>query len=160
EKIHWFDSLDSTNNEAKRLAAAGAPVGTLIVSIHQTAGRGRMGRSFQSPAGMGVYISLLMRPGVKPEQLMQLTRAAGLSSRQAVAAATGVLPKLQGIYAIIAAKQKRGCIMTEMPVSTSTGVGESAIVGVGVNFGHTPPNLPPELREKDTSLLQVTGQEV
>ena len=157
EKIHWFDSLDSTNNEAKRLAAAGAPDGPLIISIHPTGGRGRMGRSFQSPAGMGVCISLLMRPGVKPEQLMHLTCAAGLYSCQGVEAATGFLPKVKWINDLIAGKQKLGGILTEMSVSTATGLVDYAIVGHGVNCGETHHVFPPELRAQATALMRVTA---
>ena len=160
EKIHWFDTLDSTNNEAKRLAAAEAPNGTLILSAQQTGGRGRMGRSFQSPAGMGVYITLLMRPQVRPEQLMHLTCAAGLYSCQGVEEATGFQPKIKWINDLIAGKQKLGGILTEMSVSTATGLVEYAIVGVGINCGQKPQDFPPELRDKATSLLQVTGKEV
>lgn len=160
EKIHWFDSLDSTNNEAKRMAAAGAPDGTLILSAQQTNGRGRMGRNFQSPAGMGVYISLLMRPQVRPEQLMHLTCAAGLYSCQGVGEATGFQPKIKWINDLIAGKRKLGGILTEMSVSTATGLVEYAIVGTGINCGQSPQDFPPELRDKATSLLQVTGKPV
>ena len=160
EKIHWFDTLDSTNNEAKRMAAAGAPDGTLILSAQQTVGRGRMGRSFQSPAGMGVYVSLLMRPMAKPEQLMHLTCAAGLYSCRGVWDAAGFQPKIKWINDLIAGKRKLGGILTEMSVSTATGLVEYAIVGVGINCRQTPQDFPPELRDKATSLLQATGEEV
>lgn len=160
EKIHWFRSLDSTNSEAKRLASAGAPDGTIIIAAEQTGGRGRMGRSFQSPAGMGVYISLLMRPQARPEQLMHLTCAAGLYSCRGIEEAAGFQPKIKWINDLIAGKKKLGGILTEMSVNTATGLVEYAIVGVGINGRQAPQDFPPELRSKATSLLQVTGEEV
>ena len=59
DRIHWFESLDSTNNLAKRMALDCAPHGTTLIAEHQTGGRGRMGRSFHSPAGSGLYLTKL-----------------------------------------------------------------------------------------------------
>ena len=62
DRIHWYDTIDSTNDEAKRRALEGAPHGTVLIAGHQTGGRGRLGRTFQSPAGKGVYLSVILRP--------------------------------------------------------------------------------------------------
>ena len=61
DSLIWYDSICSTNTEAKHLAAAGAPHGTVLIADHQTGGRGRRGRSFHSPAGTGIYKSLILR---------------------------------------------------------------------------------------------------
>ena len=76
DTLHWYDTIDSTNTEAKRLAKDGAPHGTVLIAGLQTGGRGRMGRSFQSPDGQGVYLSVILRPHCEPVQLMHLTCAA------------------------------------------------------------------------------------
>ena len=76
-RIHYFDTTDSTNTQAKKMAAAGAPHGTVLIAGHQTGGRGRMGRSFHSPAGLGIYLSVILRPNCDPQDLMHLTCATG-----------------------------------------------------------------------------------
>ena len=83
-QIYWFDSIDSTNLEAKRMARSGAPHGTVLIADRQTAGKGRLGRSFLSPGGMGIYMSILLRPRCKPETLMHLTCAAAVSACDAI----------------------------------------------------------------------------
>ena len=70
DHLHWYDSIDSTNTKAKEMAKAGAPHGTVIAAGMQTGGRGRMGRSFSSPGGMGVYLSVILRPNCTPDKLM------------------------------------------------------------------------------------------
>ena len=82
--VQVLDSVDSTNNLAKTLAAQGAPAGTVIVADSQTGGRGRMGRSFASPPGMGVYLSVILRPQASPEELMHLTCACLLYTSRCV----------------------------------------------------------------------------
>ena len=79
-QIYWFDSIDSTNTRAKQMAADGAPHGTVLIADHQTGGRGRLGRTFQSPSGMGIYMSVILRPQCRPEHLMHLTCAAAVAA--------------------------------------------------------------------------------
>ena len=79
DTLHWFETIDSTNTHAKSLAAQGAPEGTVIIAAHQSGGRGRMGRSFDSQKGMGVYLSLILRPKCQPGELMHLTCAAAVA---------------------------------------------------------------------------------
>ena len=67
--IHYFDTIDSTNTQAKIMAADGAPHGTVLIADSQTGGRGRMGRSFYSPAGTGVYMSMILRPNCPAQEL-------------------------------------------------------------------------------------------
>ena len=77
-RIFRYDTVDSTNTVCKSLAAQGAPSGTAVIARRQTAGRGRMGRSFESPEGLGLYLSVLWRPEGTPEDLLPLT-AGGLT---------------------------------------------------------------------------------
>ena len=68
DRIHYFPTIDSTNTYAKGLAAQGAPEGTVVLADQQTGGRGRLGRSFASPAGMGIYLSVILRPNCPPQR--------------------------------------------------------------------------------------------
>ena len=88
ELIHHFDTVESTNTLAKTMAAQGAPSGTVIIADHQTVGRGRLGRSFHSPAGSGIYMSVILRPNCPPDRLMHLTCAAAVAMCDELAKAT------------------------------------------------------------------------
>ena len=83
-KIFRYDTVDSTNTVCKSLAAQGAPSGTAVIARRQTAGRGRMGRSFESPEGLGLYLSVLWRPEGTPEDLLPLTPMAAVSAAGAI----------------------------------------------------------------------------
>ena len=78
-RLRWFDELPSTNRTARELAAAGAPAGTLVMAGRQTAGRGRLGRSFFSPDATGLYMSLLLRPALRPETLSLVSPLAAVA---------------------------------------------------------------------------------
>ena len=82
--LYCFPELDSTNNYAKALAQKGAPDGTAVIADRQTSGRGRMNRSFQSPKGKGIYLSVLLRPVLSPEHLPLVTALAGVALCDAV----------------------------------------------------------------------------
>lgn len=88
-KIFHYDTVDSTNTVCKSLAAQGAPSGTAVIARRQTAGRGRMGRSFESPEGLGLYFSVLWRPEGTPEDLLPLTPMAAVSAAGAIHRVTG-----------------------------------------------------------------------
>ena len=95
DSLLWFDTIESTNTTAKHLAREGAPQGTVLIADHQTGGRGRRGRSFHSPAGSGIYMSLILRPNCLPSQIMHLTCAAAVALCDAVEESCGIRP---GIY--------------------------------------------------------------
>ncbi len=154
DTLYWYGCLDSTNNRAKEFAKAGAPAGTVIIAGTQTAGRGRMGRSFSSPEGQGVYLSVILRPGCMPDKLMHLTCAAGVAACKAVQKAAGICPKIKWANDLIWQKKKLGGILTELGFDPVSGVVDYAIVGIGINCMQT--DFPAELQDIATSLLQVT----
>ena len=84
DRLFVFPELDSTNNRLKVLASQGAPHGTVLIADRQTGGRGRMGRSFLSPPGVGIYMSILLRPECAPQELMHLTCAVAAAMCRAV----------------------------------------------------------------------------
>jgi len=160
DTLYWFESINSTNDRAKQMAQNGAPHGTVLIAGQQTGGRGRMGRSFHSPSGKGMYLSVILRPQCNPSQLMHLTCAVGVAVCKAVESIIGYKPGIKWINDLVADKQKLGGILTEMSIDTASGNADYAILGIGINCNHTPEDFPPELQEIATSLLAVTKQPV
>ena len=111
-----------------------------------------MGRSFSSPAGMGIYLSVILRPDCLPEALMHLTCAAGLAASDAVCAVTDRRPGIKWTNDLILARRKLGGILTELSVDAHTRKVEWAIIGIGINCCQRPEDFPPEIREIAISL--------
>ena len=126
--IHRFDTIDSTNNRAKDMAQQGAPHGTVLIARHQTGGRGRLGRSFHSPPGSGIYLSMILRPSCRPDKLMHLTCAAAVAMCDAIQAATGFRPGIKWTNDLVHNRMKPGGILTELSFA-STGCLDYVIVG-------------------------------
>lgn len=137
--LHYYPTLDSTNTKAKELARMGAPHGTAVVAGMQTGGRGRMGRTFLSPAG-GVYLSVILRPQLPAKELMHLTCAAAVTVRQVLHTLTGIQPGIKWINDLVLEGKKLGGILTEMSVNPS-GTVEFAIIGIGINCGNVPQDV-------------------
>lgn len=156
--LHWFNTIDSTNVAAREMAAQGAPHGTILIAGHQTGGRGRLGRSFSSPAGMGVYLSVILRPQCLPAELMHLTCAAAVAACDAVEAAAGFRPGIKWTNDLVANSRKLGGILTEL--SLEAGRVQYAVIGIGINCRQQPDDFPPELQDLACSLASVTGADV
>lgn len=148
EQLHWFNTIDSTNTAAKKLAKEGAAHGTVLIADAQTAGRGRMGRQFDSQKGSGIYLSVILRPQCPPDQLMHLTCAAGVAMCDAVEQVTGIRPGIKWINDLVLAGRKLGGILTEL--SVDKGLTEYAVIGIGINCNRSA--FPPELEQIATSL--------
>ena len=159
DRFHYFDTIDSTNNYLKKLAAEGAPHGTVAVANCQTGGKGRLGRSFQSPGGVGVYLSILLRPECPPEELMHLTCAVGVAMCDAVEQAAGIRPGIKWINDLVCGKQKIAGILAELGMGPDGNV-SYAVVGIGINCCQTLQDFPEELRGRAASLAMVTGQPI
>ena len=153
--IRYYDSIGSTNTEAKRLAAEGAPHGAVLIAGHQTGGRGRMGRSFHSPAGLGIYLSVILRPDCGPAALMHLTCAAAVAMCDAVETAVGIRPGIKWTNDLVYGKRKLGGILTELSLN-GDGTVNYAVIGIGINCRHTLDDFPEELRDMAGSLSMVT----
>lgn len=154
DKIIWLDTIDSTNTYAKQLAREGAPEGTMVIADHQTGGRGRMGRSFSSPAGMGIYMSVILRPECLPEELMHLTCAAGLYACLAVenTAIITIPPRIKWANDLVLGSRKLGGILTELSVDPKSRKIDWAIIGIGINCCQKAKDFPPEIRDIACSL--------
>ena len=132
EQLIVLPEVDSTNNYLKALAANGAPDGTAVLSLRQTAGRGRRGRSFLSEPG-GLYLSYLLRPHEPAQALLHLTALAGLCVCTAVAQVTGMEPGIKWPNDPVLNGKKLCGILTELSVSLETQEPEYVVIGIGVN---------------------------
>jgi len=156
-KLHIYGSLESTNDTAK--AMPGAHHGTLIIADSQTAGRGRYGRSFFSPPGCGIYMSIVLKPErLRMGSLSLMTPAAAVAvcetieSIDAIEPIGGLAPKVKWVNDVLIGDKKICGILTE-GVTGSDGELERIIVGIGVNFTLPPGGFPPELAEFVGSLF-------
>ena len=159
DSLLWFDHIDSTNTRAKELSAQGAPHGTVLIADHQTGGRGRLGRSFHSPAGTGIYMSVILRPHCLPAQLMHLTCAVAVAMCDAVESACGIRPSIKWTNDLVWGKRKLGGILTELGLS-ATGLVDYAILGVGLNCTQNLSDFPQDIQEIASSLQVVCEKEI
>lgn len=158
--IHWFDTIDSTNTRAKEMAADGAPHGTVLIAGMQTGGRGRLGRQFDSPAGQGVYLSVILRPQCPPQKLMHLTCAAAVAMCDAVQNTAGFRPRIKWTNDLVHGGKKLGGILTELSVSSQTGLVSYAVVGIGINCTQAAADFPAPLQDMAASLSMISGKAV
>ena len=156
-QVHYLPSTSSTNDILKEMARQGAPHGTAVIAGHQSSGHGRMGRSFHSPGGMGIYMSILLRPKCIPTQLMHLTCAAATAMCDAVEKATGLRPGIKWTNDLVFGTQKLGGILTELGLSPQGGV-DYAIIGIGINCRQNETDFPEDIRQIAASLEMVTGK--
>jgi len=158
DTLYWFDSTDSTNNQAKLLASAGAPAGTAVIADCQTSGRGRMGRSFVSDAGAGVYLSFILRPACSAAECMHLTCAVAVAACDAIESVCAVRPKIKWINDLILGNKKLGGILTELSLIPGTDRIDYAVVGIGINCNQQQEDFPDGLQNIATSLRAKTGK--
>ena len=145
--------LDSTNAEALRRAVDGAPEGTVIVAEEQTAGRGRRGRSFFSPAGTGIYLSILVRPALAAERAHLLTCSAAVAVAEAIEACAGVDASIKWVNDVYCRGKKVAGILTEGSFDLEGGVLQHAVVGIGVNVRPPHAGFPAEIAERAGAVL-------
>lgn len=145
--------VDSTNTYAQRLALDGAGHGTVVTADRQTRGAGRMGRSFESPAGEGVYLSMILEPDCGPRALSLLTSFAGLAVCRAIQEECGLSPRIKWPNDIILEGKKVCGILTKLVTDGENNRVTHAVVGIGINVGQR--EFGPELREKAISLHQA-----
>jgi BirA family biotin operon repressor/biotin-[acetyl-CoA-carboxylase] ligase len=152
--IHHFETLPSTNDLAKQLAAGQAPEGTLVVAEGQSRGRGRLGREWSSPPGSGLYVSVLLRPPLPPSDLPQITLTAAVAVVRALKRATGVAVGIKWPNDLILAGKKLGGILTEM--ETESDQIRHLVLGLGLNVNNG--EFPAEIKDLATSLALDRGR--
>lgn len=141
------------------MARQGAPHGTVLVADRQTNGHGRRGRSFQSLGGMGVYLSLLIRPSCAPTDLMHLTCATAVAMCDAVENAANFRPGIKWTNDLVHKKRKLGGILTELGF-TSKGQLDYAIIGIGINCCQSQEDFAPEIQDIAGSLSMVSDRQI
>lgn len=159
DRLHVFDEVDSTNLVIRRMALAGAPEGTIALAGCQSAGRGRLGRSFASPPEGGLYISILLRPDIPAADCALLTPCAGVCVCEAAEEVCGIRPGLKWVNDVLLNGKKICGILTE---SVLCGTAESSfvILGIGINVNTDPAQFPPEVAQVASSIAQETGSAV
>ena len=150
--IHLHDTLESTNQTAKQLALEGAAHGTLVLAGHQTAGRGRKGRVFESPAGKGVYLSLVLRVSVPASEALAVTISAAVAVARAVKALCGLELGIKWVNDLYYQGKKVCGILTEAGTDIESGQLEWLVVGIGLNLTTSPADWPEELARTAGSL--------
>ena len=155
-----LDVIDSTNTECKRRAMDGAPEGLVVTAEEQTGGRGRRGRSFQSPRGTGLYLSALFRPELEPARVGDFTAWVAVAVCDGIEACCGVRPQIKWTNDIVLEGKKLVGILTELGLESETNTLDYMVTGIGVNVNQSPEDFSPEIRDMATSLSQILGRPV
>ena len=144
--IYLYDTLESSNRTAKTLALEGTPHGTMVLTSQQTAGRGRQGRRFESPAGKGIYLSLVLRPGLPMTEAQAVTVSAAVAVCRAVKRLCGLDLGIKWVNDLYYNGKKVCGILTEAGADIESGQLEWLVVGIGLNLTSRPEDWPEELR--------------
>src|SRR5947207_2099632 len=155
--VRRFAELDSTNRHALELARQGVPEGLVVVADHQTAGRGRLDRTWEAPPGSSLLVSVLLRPALEPELVHQVVMAAALGLADAVGEVAGFTPELKWPNDLVVGDRKLAGLLAEREPG-SAAFRPAVIVGAGVNVNW--PAFPPELAELATACNLEAGRAV
>ena len=153
--FHLYESTDSTNIRAVHLAESGAPHGTVVCADSQTGGRGRLGRTWESPPGVNLYLSLLIRPTIDSREAPRLTLVTAIALAEAVEDVAGISAALKWPNDLYIGGRKAAGILAEM--SSDLDRLRHVVLGVGLNVNAAPEDFPADLQPKATSLRQETG---
>jgi BirA family biotin operon repressor/biotin-[acetyl-CoA-carboxylase] ligase len=157
-EILFFPEIDSTNREAHDLARQGAREGTVVMADSQSRGRGRLGRAWESPAGLNVYSSFILKPPIPASTAPQLTLLAGVAAARALTGASGLDVRIKWPNDIFVNGRKLAGILAEMEAE-----GQRAgfvVLGIGINVNWRKEDFPPDLQETATSVRVESGKEV
>ena len=158
--IVYLERIDSTNNYAKQAALHGGEDGLVVIANEQTGGRGRSGRSFQSPPDKGLYLTTLLRPKAAPAEVLSVTALAAVAVCNAVERTCGVRPGIKWTNDLILNGKKLTGILTEMGVEGESGALQYVVVGIGINANHERSDFSGEVAEIATSLRMELGRPV
>jgi len=155
EHYLYFREIDSTNNYARKLAAEDYPEGTVVVADRQSAGRGRRGRTWYSPEGEGLYLSLILRPRIPLKDLSRLSLVAAAALATTLEEELGLLPQIKWPNDILIKGRKVAGILNEA-VTDMDGI-EYIVTGIGINVNIRADEFPEDFRAPATSLQQELG---
>lgn len=154
--IRFYPSVDSTNKKAFELGRAGEPEGTAVIADAQTGGKGRLGRKWESPAGVNLYTSILLRPGIPPARAHNLTFVSAVAVAETVGRLSPVRPVVKWPNDILLDGKKTAGILLEMDSEPDRV--HFIVAGIGVNINIKDADLPAQLREIATSLYEKRGE--
>ncbi len=149
-RVLTYDTIDSTNNEAKRLIADELTEPALLVADSQTAGKGRLGRSFYSPAASGLYMSVILHPNAPPSEWISITSSAAVAVCLAVEALSELSPSIKWVNDVYMDRRKVCGILTEAVTDPASGRMRSVIIGIGLNLSTV--SFPDEIADRASSL--------
>ncbi len=155
-EILFFPVTGSTNTAAAELAAKGQREGTVIIADSQTGGRGRRGRSWVSPAGKNLYLSIILRPCMPPRDASILTLMSAVACASALQKISSVAVSIKWPNDLMVADKKLGGILTEM--KTDTDHIDYAVIGIGININLDSSDMPDDIRHTATSVRLQAGQ--
>ena len=155
-EICYFDVTDSTNTQAKSLGEGDAPNGTLVVAGKQESGRGRRGRSFESPAGTGIFMTLLLRPEIEPQNASMLTLVSALAVAKGIEHMVDLPVQIKWPNDIVINGKKVCGILTEM--SAQMDYVNYIVIGIGINVSNE--EFPEEIKDVATSIYLESGKHV
>lgn len=159
QTLYYLSETGSTNIDAKRYAEEGAPHGTVVIAEMQTAGRGRRGKFWQSPAGSAIYMTILLRPEFAPDKASMLTLVMALSVADAICEVTGLDAGIKWPNDIVVNKKKVCGILTEM--NAELDYIQYVVIGVGINVNNNAVDeFPEEIRQSATSLKIESGMRI
>lgn len=158
QNIHYFDVCESTQLIAHEEERNGAPDGTVIISEEQTAGKGRMSRPWNSTAGKGIWMSVIARPFLTPQQAPQMTLVAAVAVTRAINEVTGIDPDIKWPNDILVNGMKVTGILTELQADPDQV--KAVILGIGINVNQDKDDFPEELKTIATSLKTVLGKPI
>lgn len=156
--LHYRPETGSTNQDARMLAEAGAPEGTLVLADYQSRGRGRFDRRWEAPAGSSLLMSLLFRPVLAPDQVQRLTMICGLALVEAIEGGLGLQVGLKWPNDLVIGGKKAAGMLTETGLTGSKL--DYVVVGIGLNVNLDGAQLPKGLSTPATSLSEAAGRRV
>jgi len=157
-KIRVEQEVTSTNLILKQQGQDGAPEGTVLIACRQTAGKGRLGRSFYSPEETGIYMSLLLRPAIRAQDSLLITTAAAVAVAEAIEKVTGVETGIKWVNDIYCRGRKVVGILTEGSLKAGTDQLSYAVLGIGINLWEPNGGFPEEIKKIAGSVLTESFQ--
>jgi BirA family biotin operon repressor/biotin-[acetyl-CoA-carboxylase] ligase len=156
-RIHYFGEVDTTQRVAAELASGGSAHGTVVIAERQTAGRGRLGRTWHSPAGVNLYTTVILRPTMPPAEVPRLTLVAGAAVAEALETLAPGIVALKWPNDVWLRGRKAGGIIAEAVTDSAHGL-RCVLLGIGLNLNLGPDDIPDNLRRTASSLLIETGR--
>jgi BirA family biotin operon repressor/biotin-[acetyl-CoA-carboxylase] ligase len=158
KKVHYFNSVDSTNSTAYQLALDGAKEGEVVIGESQEKGRGRLGRQWVSPPFLNLYLSVVLRPKIPPHQASLITFMAAVAAAETIERHSGLIPSIKWPNDLLLREKKVAGLLNEIPSETDRI--HFIILGMGVNLNMDAKEFPKDIRTQATSLKAEKGRPV